>query len=105
VGDYDDAMTFLDLFESGGGNNVSGYSNPLYDSLIRTAKDTADQTLRVQAMHAAEKLLMDDAVIIPVYFYTNSVLVKDNVRGYSRSPLGTVYFKEAFLTFPEATGH
>ena len=97
IGDYADAMTFIDLFESDGGNNVSGYKNPAYDELVRTAKDTADQTVRIRAMHEAEKMLMDDAVIAPVYFYTNPVMVKGNVKGYMRSILGTVYFKEAYL--------
>ena len=97
IGDYVDAMTFIDLFESDGGNNVPGYKNPAYDALVNTAKSTADQGVRIRAMHAAEKILIDDAVIAPVYFDTNPVVIRGNVKGYQRSILGTVYFKEAYL--------
>ncbi|MDR3564962.1 MAG: peptide ABC transporter substrate-binding protein [Negativicutes bacterium] len=97
IGDYADAMTFIDLFESEGGNNTPGYKNPAYDALVNTAKGSADQAVRVAAMHQAEKMLLDDAVVAPIYFYTNPVLVKDSVKGYARSILGTVYFKEAYI--------
>jgi oligopeptide transport system substrate-binding protein len=32
--DYNDPMTFLDMWVTGGGNNDSGYANPEYDKLI-----------------------------------------------------------------------
>ena len=51
----------------------------------------------MKAMHGAEKLLLDDAVIAPVYFYTRVSMVKPNVKGYQRSVLGHVYFKEAYV--------
>lgn len=97
IGDYADPMTFLDMFETGSGNNDSQYKNPRYDTLIRLAKSTGNQEIRMKAMHEAERLLMDDAVIIPLYFYTRVTLVKPNVKGYQRSVLGHIYFKEAYL--------
>lgn len=97
VGDYIDAMTFIDLFESEGGNNTAGYKNPNYDALVAKAKGANDQGVRMHAMHEAEQILMDDAVVAPLYFDTNPVLVKENVKGYFRSILGTVYFKEAYV--------
>lgn len=97
IGDYADPMTFLDLFVSGGGNNDARYHNPAYDRLVELAKSTRDPVKRLQAMHAAEKILMDDAVIIPIYFYTNAILAKPKVKGYIRSVLGPIYFKEAYL--------
>jgi oligopeptide transport system substrate-binding protein len=97
IGDYDDPMTFIELFESTNGNNVPGYKNPAYDKLVETARATTDPVKRMTALHQAEKLLMDDAVFIPVYFYTNTVMIKPNVKGYVRTILGTVYFKEAYI--------
>jgi len=97
VGDYADAMTFIELFESDNGNNDPGYSNPAYDELVRTAKTSNDQTVRMAAMHNAEKILLDDAVIVPIYFYTNPVLVSNNVKGYTRTVLGVIYLKEAYV--------
>jgi len=97
IGDYADAMTFIDLFESDGGNNTPGYKNSTYDALVKTAKSTPDQASRIAAMHQAEQILLDDAVIAPIYFYTNPVLIKASVKGYIRSILGTVYLKEAYI--------
>ena len=97
VGDYADPMTFIELFETTNGNNVPAYKNPHYDTLVAEAKNTANQTVRMQSMHAAEKLLIDDAVIIPLYYYTSPVLVKNRVKGAVRSIFGNVYFKTAYL--------
>jgi oligopeptide transport system substrate-binding protein len=97
IGDYADPMTFVDMFESTSGNNDAKYNNPAYDRLVRIAKSANDQQTRMQAMHAAEKLLVDDAVIAPIYFYTDSLIIKPYVKGYVHSALGLIYFKEAFI--------
>lgn len=97
IGDYADPMTFIDMFDSNSGNNDSQYKNPRYDNLVRLAKSTMNPEIRMKAMHEAEKMLLDDSVIAPLYFYTKVTMVKPNVKGYSRSVLGHVYFKEAYL--------
>ena len=60
-------------------------------------EDTGNQEIRMKAMHEAEKLLLEDAVIAPVYFYTRVTMVKPNVKGFQRSVLGHVYFKEVYV--------
>lgn len=97
VGDYLDPMTFLDLFVSGSGNNDAQYSNPVFDDLIGRAKNTNDQSLRIRLLHQAEKVLLDDAVIAPIYYYTDAALVKPNVKGYVRPITGIYSFKEAYV--------
>ncbi len=97
TGDYLDPMTFLDMFVSDSGTNDSQYKKPAFDDLIKRAKETNDQGLRMRLMHEAEKIFMDDAVIAPVYYYTNAVLVKPNVKGYVRSITGLFFFKEAYV--------
>ncbi|MBP2645705.1 MAG: oppA 2 [Firmicutes bacterium] len=97
VGDYDDAMTFMELFETGNRNNNSGYSNPAYDALIQTARNTTDQAVRIKAMHDAEKLLVEDSPIIPMYFYADNVLITSHVKDIVRTIMGTVYLKGAYI--------
>jgi oligopeptide transport system substrate-binding protein len=65
--DYEDPMTFADLFASWNVNNKGRYSNPEYDSYIRTAQNTADQKVRMDAMGKAQQLAIDDVVILPTY--------------------------------------
>ncbi|MFE7061399.1 peptide ABC transporter substrate-binding protein [Sutcliffiella sp. NPDC057660] len=81
VGDYVDPMTFLDLWVSDGPYNDARFKNSEYDELISKAKSTLDQAERMEAMHAAEKILMDEMPIIPIYFYTKPYVLKPSVTG------------------------
>ncbi|MDI3270472.1 MAG: peptide ABC transporter substrate-binding protein, partial [Bacillota bacterium] len=98
VGDYLDPMTFMDVHVTGGGNNDSNYSNPKYDQLIETAKNSGDPRVRMKALHDAEKILMEDMPIMPIYFYVNLFLEKDYVHDVIHSALGFVDFKNAWIS-------
>ncbi|HYH04438.1 MAG TPA: ABC transporter substrate-binding protein, partial [Bacillota bacterium] len=97
VGDYVDPMTFLDLWVGNNGNNFSGWSNPQYDKLIDKAKSTADQKLRMQTLHQAEKLLMSEMPIAPIYFYTRPYLMKNWVKGLRYSSVGYIDFSGTYI--------
>lgn len=84
IADYNDPMTFMDMYVTGGGNNNPGYSNPEYDALIKDAKSTTDASKRISDMHKAEDILMKDLPIIPIYEYTNVVEVKSYVKDLDR---------------------
>jgi len=77
----------LDLFYTDGPFNDANYSNPEYDRLIDIAKSTADQKVRFDAMREAEKILMEDVPIVPVYFYTQPYAVKPYVTGIYKIPI------------------
>lgn len=81
IGDYQDPMTFLDMYLTGGSQNDVDYSNPEYDKLIKEAQTSTDQKVRMDNMKKAEKILLDDAAVIPIYFYTQPMAVKPNVTG------------------------
>ena len=96
IGDYADAMTFMDMFVTGGGNNQTGWSNAEYDKQIKdVANKSGDQKVRIPAMHAAEKALMEDMPIMPIYYYVNNYVLKDYVKGMFRSSLGPIDYKYA----------
>jgi oligopeptide transport system substrate-binding protein len=92
IGDYVDPMTFLDIWAAGNGNNFTGWRNTQYDRLINTAKSTNDPKLRFQALHDAEKLLMNEMPILPIYFYTRPYIIKPWVKGVRYSAVGLVDF-------------
>ena len=79
IGDYPDPNTFLDMWVTGGGNNNTGWSNKTYDSLIAEAGRTADQAKRYATLKKAEKILLDELPIIPIYVYTRNRLMSDKV--------------------------
>lgn len=86
--DYPDAMTYLDIFVTGAGNNDPAYSNLQYDTLIKAAKTETDINKRSELLHSAEQLLMDDMPIGPVYFRYRNYAVKPHVKGLTRNPFG-----------------
>ena len=63
--DYEDPMTFVDLFASWNVNNRGRYASDEYDSHVRLAQSTSDQQVRMDAMGKAQQLIIDDAVILP----------------------------------------
>ncbi|WP_052339150.1 peptide ABC transporter substrate-binding protein [Gorillibacterium massiliense] len=81
IGDYLDPMTYIDMFVTGGGNNNTGWSNKEYDKLVDAARVEADQTKREKDFHDAEKILMDEMPIMPIYFYTTADAQKPEVQG------------------------
>jgi oligopeptide transport system substrate-binding protein len=66
--DYNDPNTYLDMFETGNGNNHTSYSNPAYDEILNKARVTLDPTERFGYLTQLEKLLMTDLPIGPVYW-------------------------------------
>jgi oligopeptide transport system substrate-binding protein len=70
IGDYNDANTFLDMFESESGNNRTGWANPRYDQLVDQANRQVDLDRRETLFRQAEHMLIaDQAPIVPLYFY------------------------------------
>lgn len=92
IGDYVDPMTFLDLWTESNGNNYTNWKKAQYDKLIDIAKTTIDSKVRYKAMHDAEKLLMDEMPVIPIYFYTRPYIIKPWVKGVRYSAVGLVDF-------------
>ncbi|PFD98357.1 peptide ABC transporter substrate-binding protein [Bacillus cereus] len=80
--DYPDPMTYLEVFISESGVNNTGYANPEYDSLIKKIKMELgnDEKARWKAMQDAEKMLLDEAVIAPVFQRGLSYLQKSYVK-------------------------
>ncbi len=81
IGDYIDPMTFIDLWVSDGAFNDAKYNNPEYDRLVKEAKNTTDQKIRMENMRKAEQMLMADMAVVPVYFYTQPYAQKPYVTG------------------------
>ncbi len=82
--DYADPMTYLGMWITGNENNYGQYSNPEYDAIIADCTDGALCTKpaeRWTAMKAAERIILRDAVIYPLYQQSNADMIKSNVKG------------------------
>lgn len=93
IADYNDPISFLDMWVTGGGNNDAQYSNPEYDAAIAEAKSTSDAAARMTALHKAEDIIMgQDWALGPIYFYTNKYMMDDSISGAFYTPLGYFIF-------------
>lgn len=93
IADYNDPMSFLDMFLTGGGNNNPQYSNPKFDELIKKAKVTSDPAERFKLMHEAEDMAFgEDVCAAPLYYYVNTFMIKPNITGLYYTPLGYFFY-------------
>lgn len=81
--DYADPMTYLGMWATNNANNYGLWSNKNYDALLEkctTGEFRQKPAERWNAMKQAEKIMMDDAVIFPLYQQAESLLIKSNVH-------------------------
>ncbi len=120
LADYNDPISFLDMWTSGSGNNdvqfgkgahkdlkmynldltaygledkvENGTWAETYDVLIQRIKACTDSEARYAMMHLAEDMLMETGCIVPLYYYTDLYMIDDSVNGFYSNPLGYKYF-------------
>jgi len=95
LGDYVDPMTFLDMWTSYSGQNDADWKSTEFDAHIETAKTSSDRAVRMEAMHKAEDLFMNNYAILPIYYYTDLYIINEKLKGFFNSPLGFKYFMYA----------
>lgn len=93
LGDYNDPISFLDMWITDGGNNDAQWSNTDYDALITQIKNSSDREERMQLMHDAEDIIFDEWMLCPIYYYVD-IWMQDTRLDDSiwASPLGYKYF-------------
>jgi oligopeptide transport system substrate-binding protein len=87
IADYIDPNSHLDMMVTDGENNNTGWSNAEYDKLIEAARRETDEAKRFELFHKAERILMDDVPIIPLYYYVDRNIVRSDIRGFHRNPI------------------
>lgn len=95
LGDYNDPISFLDMWVTGGGNNDAQWSNPEYDALIAQVKASSDPVERMQLMHQAEDIIFAESMLAPIYYYVDIFLMSEKLENTWSSPLGFKYFMYA----------
>lgn len=95
LSDYNDPISMLDMWVTGGGNNDAHWSNAKYDELISRIKKSSDQTERFKLMHEAEDIIFEESMLCPIYYYVDLYLLNQKIDGFWSSPLGYKYFMYA----------
>jgi ABC-type oligopeptide transport system substrate-binding subunit len=97
IGDYNDAYSFLQVLKGGFGINLPRYSSRQYDGLLAAASKTAGAE-RAALLAAAERQLLEDTPVIPLYFYVSKHLVAPRVSGWYGNVMNVTYSKDLALT-------
>lgn len=97
TGDYNDANTFAELMTSDNPQNGPGWSNPDYDALVDAAVLATDLEQRARLLEQAERLLLAEQPIIPLYFYVAHHLVKPWVGGFVPNVMDHTYTKDLYI--------
>ena len=77
--DYMDASNMLSIFVSTNSINRGKFNNPEYDAAYSESLRTVDQAKRMELLHKAESLLIEDMGIIPLYHRRYSAIYSDDV--------------------------
>jgi oligopeptide transport system substrate-binding protein len=96
IGDYDDPYTFAEILESKHGLNDMSYDNPRYDALLAQASREADPAARMALLEEAERLMLEDLPVLPIYYYVTKRVVKPWVTGWQSNIMDhhhTRYFR------------
>lgn len=82
IADYNDPHTFTEIFVSDHGQNDAHYANPAYDAQLAKANRELNVKKRMQMIAEAERILLEDMPIIPIYFYSSKNVINPALKGY-----------------------
>jgi len=83
TGTYDDYESGLDNYRSDAGEyNVCGYSNPKFDDLFHRGQTATDIGVRRASMEEAERTMLADYPLIPLYYGVLNKLVNPKLKGF-----------------------
>jgi ABC-type oligopeptide transport system substrate-binding subunit len=95
--DYNDAANFLDTLRSESPNNDARYQRREYNELLDRAASSADPSARRHLLEDAEKMMLSDYPILPIYFFCSKRLIKPYLKGATANPLNRLYSKHLVI--------
>ncbi len=101
-GAYVDAHSFLTAFESDSPSNLAGWVSEEYDDLMQRAATQTDPGMRSRYLEEAERLLLIEQPLIPLYFYVSKHLVSTEVAGWADNALDRHHSR--YLSLPGVAG-
>jgi len=101
IGDYNDAHTFLSILQSDASANMPAYASDEFDSLMDRAANQPDLARRRLFLEEAERVLLAEHAVIPLYFWVSKHLVSPRVGGWGDNVLDYHYSQHLSLSASE----
>ena len=98
IADYNDPMTFLEIWIGDSPINHSNWKNSQFDQLLAKASRTRDLEERTKWLQRAERILVNEAPIMPVFFYKNAYLVSPRVKNWHGNVMSLRNYAKLELT-------
>lgn len=98
LGDYNDAHTFLSVLLADSPANMPRYANREFDSLMLRAAEQVDLVRRRLYLEEAERIMLADHPVIPLYFFVSKHLVSPVVSGWGDNVLDYHYSQHLGLS-------
>ena len=92
-----DPHVFLEIWQTGGGNNDTLWSSPEYDQLLQRALAAKNDTERYSIYQKMDAILVDECPVIPIYYYTRVYALSPKVKGYWPTLLDDHPYKYIYL--------
>jgi oligopeptide transport system substrate-binding protein len=83
IGDYLDPLTFLEMWTDGNGNNLTGWSNPKFEELLKQSHQEADPAKRYVLLREAETIMTGESPTLLIAWYARNYLMHPSVEGWS----------------------
>lgn len=97
IADYPDAENYLALFysknHSPGGPNYTHYYNPEFDTLYEKAMHVTNDNVRIDLYNTMNQIIIEDAVVVPLYYDEVVRFVKNNISGFEGNPMNLLNLK------------
>lgn len=94
IGDFPDPSTFIDFLTTSSENNNGKYSNKEVDNALIQANLEKDPAKRFKLLAKAEKTILDEAAVAPIYFYVWYSLMSPRVANFKPNLFGHYYFRD-----------
>ena len=93
--DYVNPMSFLPLLYTDDVSNNAFYSNPEYDAVVDQIRVEKDSAKFAELVMEADAIASSEYPVLPLYYKSNSFLLKDYVQGVYMTSSSNIYFKNA----------
>ena len=97
IGDFAEPETFLEMFSSDSGLNHSAWVNSKFDKLLKSAESAKTKQQRLQALAQAEEIMLENAPVMPIYFYSKVYQILPDVKGWNANLLDYHDYKGVHL--------
>lgn len=96
-GSYDYPLPFLEMYSSMSRDNIYGYKNIQFDTVLEKSKLEKDKNKKIELLRTAENILYEDVPSIPIYSSDTEICKKKNIKDLYFTKKGNIKLDKAYI--------